>query len=551
MKNNILNVGLIVDQFFVDKYIFDLINWSKNISSIKISTLIVQNKKKRKILDLIIKNSLGDIIKKTFYKLLLFIESALFNFKKKNHTCFSYFNIEKEIDNIIFVNPQISKGGFFYQYSEEDIDKIKQSKLDLLLRCESGILKGEILNVVKFGILSLHHGDNNLYRGSPPGFWEVFNNESSTGFIIQQLTDQLDGGNVIFRGHVPTKEFFLENCHSVKEKSFYYLKNILTEISLKKKLPEFMERKPYSKIIYKQPDTNIILKYFLRLACLYLKDIFYFKILNKKKLSSLYITRGYWKNLAMYKGVKIEKNFYESVFDPFLLEFNNKNYCFVSVNNFRNKKKSVICLYEVSELQTLKLGTILEEDDAFLSFPYVFKYNQKIYFVPNSNITGGTRLYECEEFPYRWRFKKILFKNLNLKNNLIFFYNNLWWLFSNVDVVNNNDYNSELFIFYSKDGPLTENWISHTKNPIFTDCNQAKNSGIIIDDNLIYRVISRREKKNVRQEISINKLTLLDSNNYSEEEYCIIKANFKKNLIGINSFSYQNNVAIFNGIENV
>jgi hypothetical protein len=127
----------------------------------------------------------------------------------------------------------------------------------------------------------------------------------------------------------------------------------------------------------------------------------------------------------------------------------------------------------------------------------------------------------------------------------------LWWLFSNVDVVNNNDYNSELFIFYSKDGPLTENWISHTKNPIFTDCNQAKNSGIIIDDNLIYRVISRREKKNVRQEISINKLTLLDSNNYSEEEYCIIKANFKKNLIGINSFSYQNNVAIFNGIENV
>lgn len=83
MKNNILNVGLIVDQFFVDKYIFDLINWSKNISSIKISTLIVQNKKKRKILDLIIKNSLGDIIKKTLYKLLLFIESALFNFKKK------------------------------------------------------------------------------------------------------------------------------------------------------------------------------------------------------------------------------------------------------------------------------------------------------------------------------------------------------------------------------------------------------------------------------------------------------------------------------------
>ena len=91
MKNNILNVGLIVDQFFVDKYIFDLINWSKNISSIKISTLIVQNKKKNKILYLIKKNSLGDIIKKTLYRLLLFIESALFNFKKKKPYIFLIF----------------------------------------------------------------------------------------------------------------------------------------------------------------------------------------------------------------------------------------------------------------------------------------------------------------------------------------------------------------------------------------------------------------------------------------------------------------------------
>jgi hypothetical protein len=117
-----------------------------------------------------------------------------------------------------------------------------------------------------------------------------------------------------------------------------------------------------------------------------------------------------------------------------------------------------------------------------------------VYLLPNTNIAGGIRIYESEEFPYKWQLKKILFKNVYSKNNLIFFYDNLWWLFSNVDVVNNNDYNSELFIFYSKEGPLTENWIPHTKNPVLVDSNLAKNSGIIIDDNLIYRVVSRREK---------------------------------------------------------
>lgn len=549
MKNNILNVGLIVDKVFVDKYIFDLVKWSKNIKNVKISSLIVQNiKKKHTIIDVIKKNSFKEIIKKILYRLLILIDSVLFNFKKPNNKYFSYFDIEKEVDSIIFVNPQISENGFFYQYKSEDIIKIKELDLDVLIRCESGILKGEILNAANFGVLSLHHGDNNIYRGGPPGFWEIINKESSTGFIIQQLTDQLDGGNIIFRGYVQTKNFFLENCDFVKEKSFYYLKNILAEIASKNKLPEFLESKPYSNIIYKQPDINIILKYFFRLICLYLRDTFYFKILDKKKLSVLYISTGHWKNLAMYKSDKIDSPIYKSISDPFLLEFNKKDYCFFSEYDFKNKK-SVICLHQILGSKILNLGTILEEDFS-LSFPFVFKYNQKVFLLPNTNIAGGIRIYESEEFPYKWQLKKILFKNAYSKNNLIFFYDNLWWLFSNVDVVNNNDYNSELFIFYSKEGPLTENWIPHTKNPVLVDSNLAKNSGIIIDDNLIYRVVSRREKANIRQEVSINKITLLDNKNYSEEEYCIIKANFKKGLVGINGFSYQNNIVIFNGIEN-
>ena len=51
------------------------------------------------------------------------------------------------------------------------------------------------------GIISFHHGDNNINRGGPAGFWEVFNEEPSTGFIIQRLTEELDGGDVIFKAN--------------------------------------------------------------------------------------------------------------------------------------------------------------------------------------------------------------------------------------------------------------------------------------------------------------------------------------------------------------
>ena len=51
----------------------------------------------------------------------------------------------------------------------------------------------------KWYCFSLHHGDNQVFRGGPAGFWETYGINNS-GFIIQQLTDKLDAGNVIFRG---------------------------------------------------------------------------------------------------------------------------------------------------------------------------------------------------------------------------------------------------------------------------------------------------------------------------------------------------------------
>ena len=67
------------------------------------------------------------------------------------------------------------------------------------------------MNVCPNGILSFHHGDNTKYRGSPPGFREVYNKEDQTGFVLQQLNNTLDGGKVIERGEFKTQFFYLLN----------------------------------------------------------------------------------------------------------------------------------------------------------------------------------------------------------------------------------------------------------------------------------------------------------------------------------------------------
>ena len=57
----------------------------------------------------------------------------------------------------------------------------------------------------------MHLGDDRKYRGGPSGFWEVYNKEPNSGFIIQQLTENLDNGNLLFRGNISTEKTWLLN----------------------------------------------------------------------------------------------------------------------------------------------------------------------------------------------------------------------------------------------------------------------------------------------------------------------------------------------------
>ena len=90
----------------------------------------------------------------------------------------------------------------------------------------SGIIKGDILNSTKYGILSFHHADNDINRGGPAGFWEVYLNQSESGFIIQKLNEVLDGGYVLKKGFFQTKPFFYLNQIYLYKKSNFYFKKL-------------------------------------------------------------------------------------------------------------------------------------------------------------------------------------------------------------------------------------------------------------------------------------------------------------------------------------
>ena len=172
----------------------------------------------------------------------------------------------KEIDFskylILNTNPKISDNGLVYRFNGNDLDKIRNLNLDIIVRAGSGILRGEILSVSKHGIYSYHHGDNNGYRGSPAG---------SGRFIIRayhrvhnsKLTDELDGGDVLFRGAIRTRPLFLLNKNEIFKKSIQFFHDVI-ECTSNNKLDARVEpRLPYSSPLYTNPNFSELIKYFL------------------------------------------------------------------------------------------------------------------------------------------------------------------------------------------------------------------------------------------------------------------------------------------------
>src|SRR5262249_21149741 len=78
-------------------------------------------------------------------------------------------SIEKLLEGVPVIGVLPQRSTFSDRIRQEDLDKIRGQKPDVLIRLGFKILRGEILTVARHGIWSFHHGDNALNRGGPPG----------------------------------------------------------------------------------------------------------------------------------------------------------------------------------------------------------------------------------------------------------------------------------------------------------------------------------------------------------------------------------------------
>ena len=156
---------------------------------------------------------------------------------------------------------------FVDRFRPQDVQRVRDAQLDVMLRFGFRIVKGEILEAAPYGIWSLHHDDNRSYRGGPALFWEIYERNPESGTILQVLTDALDGGKVLYRSISPTNFASLyKNRRETYWKSAEFMMRRLADLhrdgwDALQALDTYSEPNTYARGIYRRPTNRQMLRF--------------------------------------------------------------------------------------------------------------------------------------------------------------------------------------------------------------------------------------------------------------------------------------------------
>jgi len=329
----------------------------------------------------LILNCQNTITKKRYLKNFLYYVLNIFTLKnhltKKQSFSFS---------NATIINFNSIYKGVWQSLTEEIYEDLESRDIDVVIKFGMGLLS---INEEKQlpPILSYHHGNPSKYRGRPAGFYEIFNNERTTGIIIQAICNKLDAGEIYAFAESKIVNFsYKKTALNFYSNSVPLLDVAIRNLSNKTKLDIKVNGKNY------RLPSNIKVSIFLLLLCF---NAF------KKVIYGLFFEKR-WRVATLQNTLNLTT---DEKFSP--IELNevpiDKKYnfyadCFFSEDDKKIRVEalnSITGLGDILELETIDYSNqnVLMSGKHF-SYPCSFMYNGKEYLLPE--VASHSAQYFCE-----------------------------------------------------------------------------------------------------------------------------------------------------------
>ncbi len=189
-----------------------------------------------------------------------------------------------------------------------------------------------------------------------------------------------------------------------------------------------------------------------------------------------------YKNKSSGVFTEIEQPLNLARADCFMVQEHGKTYVFFEEFVIEPNRKGYLCVGELdaNANRLLNVRKILEQP-YHLSYPFVFKYQNEWYMIPETHSNSCIDLYKLTSFPDNPQKVKTLINNIDAVDTTILFKDGLVYLFTNIKHAGKT-HNEDLSIFYSAD-LLNGDFKPHPQNPIKSSSKYSRMAGKIIEKN--------------------------------------------------------------------
>jgi hypothetical protein len=506
-----MNIAVLTDDFTIEKWQLEAL---KNIQDIAETVLLI--------------NCTNTKYKRYYLiNFLYYLWNYFFvrnKFRKKTNIYKS-----KLFNKIQIVNFKSVIDGNWQSIPTDILQLLKDKKINIIVKFGLNLLKvNENYNQIK--IISYHHGDPEFYRGKAPCFYEILQDFSHLGIIVQNITNEIDKGEILYeikaKLYKSSYKKSLENCY---KNSIPLLRKSILNLNANKKL-----KKNYNSKLNKLPSNFIFIKFMVKLFYNKLSRIIYLLFFYKKwklaisnykninRLSFEYSELKFksWKHLFFADPFFINKN--EIIFEGFnfirgvgeIIYYNMLN------NNFKN----------------------ISNSKTHLSYPSFFSVNKSKIILPEMAEDSQQHYYIYDEISNTIKNKKKIkgFENYKILDPTMLQYNDTFFIFCNLK----NQPMENLYIFWSND--INNIFKPHKLNPVVTDIFSSRMAGnLIVENNILYR-LGQNNSEGYGDGITINQIDVLSPTLYVESYFNKIK--FEKTY-GPHTFNIYQNLCISDSYE--
>lgn len=425
-------------------------------------------------------------------------------------------------------------------FEPADLERLAAHDIDVVVRLGYRILRGDVLRLPRYGIWSLHHGDNRINRGGPPGFWEVMLGWAETGATLQILSEDLDAGVVLARTRSSTVPFSVhDNTSAIHWAALRMVPRQLVQLHalggdafLERVARDNREPTIYHSPLYRNPDNLTYAKLLLRKSVEKARHLIVSRPWRKQWILLFHFSAEPSLSLRKFRRLQPPPDRFWA--DPFVLERDGRYYIFIEELVYA-KNRGHISVIEMDREGRASPPSIVLEKPYHLSYPFLFEYDGEFYMIPETAANRAIELYRCTQFPHEWEHVQDLMQDVSAYDTTLLHRDGRWWMFTTVAEVDGASSWNELFIF-SAPSPLSRDWVPHPLNPVVSDCRSARPAGPLFEHRgALYRP-SQNSSRRYGYGFNLCRIDVLSEVDYREQVVARALPDWAPDVLAIHSY---------------